>query len=163
VQQPTHLSGFVQPCRVAKREVVRPEHPDAFVHRSRRTPSTCRPNDQLVGRRSCMSAGKLSRSGFGASHERLKQRMIKRGFRASKIVEDLRLGPLQDREPHSCRLSKRRDRPRLQPAPRPTRYAEKIDPALTREERSGRGFRRNELEVKQARHNEPVRQKIADR
>ena len=33
MQQPTHLAGFVQPYRVAKREVVRPEHPDAFVHR----------------------------------------------------------------------------------------------------------------------------------
>jgi hypothetical protein len=33
MQQPTHLSGFVQPYRVAKGEVVRPEYPDAFVHR----------------------------------------------------------------------------------------------------------------------------------
>ena len=33
MQQPTHLAGFVQPYRVAKIEVVRPEHPDAFVHR----------------------------------------------------------------------------------------------------------------------------------
>jgi hypothetical protein len=33
MQQPTHLAGFVQPYRVTKRELVRPEHPDAFVHR----------------------------------------------------------------------------------------------------------------------------------
>jgi hypothetical protein len=33
MRQPTHLAGFVQPYRVAKIEIVRPEHPDAFVHR----------------------------------------------------------------------------------------------------------------------------------
>jgi hypothetical protein len=59
--------------------------------------------------------------------------VIKPELRASKIVEDLALYPFRDREPHSCRLSKTRDLPRLQPAPRPTRYAEKIDPAQTRE------------------------------
>jgi hypothetical protein len=52
--------------------------------------------------------------------------VIKPELRASKILEDLALCPFRDREPHSCRLSKTRDLPRLQPAPRPTRYAEKI-------------------------------------
>jgi hypothetical protein len=52
--------------------------------------------------------------------------VIKPELRASKILEDLALCPFRDREPHSCRLSKIRDLPRLQPAPRPTRYAEKI-------------------------------------
>jgi hypothetical protein len=33
MEQPTHLSGFVQPYRVAKREVLRPKRPDAFVYR----------------------------------------------------------------------------------------------------------------------------------
>jgi hypothetical protein len=50
MQQPTHLSGLVQPYRVAKREVVRPEHPDAFVRQPDTNavnlstePSTCGP------------------------------------------------------------------------------------------------------------------------
>ena len=34
MQQATHLAGLVQLYRVAKREVVRPELPEAFVHRS---------------------------------------------------------------------------------------------------------------------------------
>jgi len=50
MQQPTHLSGLVQPYRVAKREVVRPEHSDAFVRQPDTNavnlstePSTCGP------------------------------------------------------------------------------------------------------------------------
>jgi hypothetical protein len=42
--------------------------------------------------------------------------VIKPELRASKIVEDLALYPFRDCEPHSCRLSKTRDLPRLQPA-----------------------------------------------
>jgi hypothetical protein len=38
----------------------------------------------------------------------------------------------------------------------------RIDPAQTREGRSGRGFRRNELQVGQRRDNEPVRLKICE-
>ena len=83
-QQPTLLAGFVQPYRVAKGEVVRPEHPHAFVHRSRRTPSTCRPNDQLVGRRSCISAGNCHRAGSAPRPRDGDGRLIKRGPRASK-------------------------------------------------------------------------------
>ena len=37
MQQPTHLAGFVQPCRVAKREVVRPDTPTrSFTGRDER-------------------------------------------------------------------------------------------------------------------------------
>ena len=52
MQQPTHLAGLVQPYRVAKREVVRPAHPDAFVHRPETSATACRPKRSTCSRRS---------------------------------------------------------------------------------------------------------------
>jgi hypothetical protein len=90
MQQPTHLAGFVQPYRVAKREFVRPEHPDAFVHRPETNAvnlsterSTCGP--PVVHFRRKIVIARVRRLAFAIGSERL----IKRGPRSSKIVEDL--------------------------------------------------------------------------
>jgi hypothetical protein len=89
MQQPTHLAGFVQPYRVAKRELVRPEHLDAFVHRPETNAvnlsterSTCGP--PVVHFRRKIVIARVRRFAFDWC-----ERLIKRGPRASKIVEDL--------------------------------------------------------------------------
>jgi hypothetical protein len=75
MQQPTHLSGFVQPDRVAKREVVRPEYPDVFVHRPRRTLSAFDRTIKLAGRRVAFPQGLIGswckRRGYGAPDDAL--------------------------------------------------------------------------------------------
>jgi hypothetical protein len=118
------LAGLVQPYRVAKREVVRPEHPDAFVHRPETNAvnlsterSTC--GSPVVHFRRKIVIARVRRLALAIGGERL----IKRGTRASKIVEDLERDS-RSRHGHSpCRPSKRRDRPCLQPAPRATNPA----------------------------------------
>jgi hypothetical protein len=71
MQQPTHLSGLVQPYRVAKREVVRPEHPDAFVRQPDTNAVNLSTEPSTCGRWYWVSAGKLSSRWFGAAHFRL--------------------------------------------------------------------------------------------
>jgi hypothetical protein len=90
MQQPTHLAGLVQLYRVAKREVVRPEHPDAFVHRPETNAvnlsterSTCGPPVVHFRRKIVITRVRRLALAIGS------QRLIKRGPRASKIVEDL--------------------------------------------------------------------------
>jgi hypothetical protein len=71
MRQPTHLAGFVQPYRVAKRKVVRPNTATrSFTDRDERR--------QLIGRTinlwpvgNSFPQEKLSSYGFGASPSRL--------------------------------------------------------------------------------------------
>ena len=89
MQQPTHLAGFVQPYRVAKGEVAQPEHLDAFVHPLEANAvnlwterSTCEPPGAHFRRKIVIA--RVRRFAFDWC-----ERLIKRGPRASKIVEDL--------------------------------------------------------------------------
>jgi hypothetical protein len=118
MQQPTLLAGFVQPYRVAKREVVRPEH------RPVRSPTQTNAVDLSTERsaggppvlhfRGKIVIARVRRLALAIVNKRL----IKRGPRASKIVGDIERDsrPRYGRSP--CRPSKRRDR--LWPAPRAT-------------------------------------------
>ena len=81
--QPTHLSGLVQPYRVAKREVVLPEHPDAFVHRLQTKAIN------LSSERSSWAAGRAfpqenhHRAGLAPRTRDWQRAVLKRGSRAS--------------------------------------------------------------------------------
>jgi hypothetical protein len=90
MQQPTHLAGLAQPYRVAKREVIRPEHPEASVHRPETNAvslsterSTCGPPVVHFRRKIVITRVRRLALAIGS------QRLIKRGPRTSKIVEDL--------------------------------------------------------------------------
>jgi hypothetical protein len=90
MQQPTHLAGFMQPYRVAKREIVQPEHHDAFVHQLETNAvnlsterSTCGPPVVHFRRKIVIALVRQPRIRDWC------ERLIKRGPRASKIVEDL--------------------------------------------------------------------------
>jgi hypothetical protein len=87
MRQPTHVAGFVQPYRVAKREVVRPEHPDAFVHRPETNAVNLSTERSTGGPPVVISAG--NRAGSAAHTRDWCERLIKREARFSKIVEDL--------------------------------------------------------------------------
>src|SRR5258708_38654727 len=109
MRQPTHLAGLVQPYRVAKREVMRPEHPDVFVNRGETNAvnlsterSTCGPPVVHFRRKIVITQVRRLALAIGS------QRLIKRGPRTSKIVEDLERDS-RSRHGHSpCRPSKRR-------------------------------------------------------
>ena len=121
-----------------RRERSRPERPDAFVHRpetntvNSSTERSTRGPPVMHFRRKIVIA-RVRRLALTSGSER----SIKRGPRASKIVEDLERDS-RSRHGHSpCRPSKRRDLPcfRLERQAR----QKQIDPAQTREGRSGRG------------------------